>query len=389
MRFQDVMVDEELKRQLAGLVKENRISHAQLFLGQSGNHSFALAVAYAQFLSCENREEWDSCGTCASCQKYDKLSHPDLHLIFPNSTTKDIKKDSDSKQLAREFKQFVFDRNYHIGLEEWLLALGGENKQASINIRDCSNIINENSNRSYEGGYKVYILWMVERLYHSAAPKLLKTLEEPEPKSLFILIAENSDKILSTILSRTQLVKIPRMSNKMIVKGLQKEFGATEAIASDIAEISEGNYLRAKQYFNEQGELKAMLSRFELMMRSAVNLSRKANNAQIQFLEVQEMFGELIGQGRETQKNFFHFAMRMYRNILLLSTNHDTVIRSTSQERTFMERFTPYIHLKNISAILEECNKAIFHIERNGNSPLIFTDFYLNLCKHLTQKSLG
>ena len=384
MRFQYVMVDEELKRRLAGLVKENRISHAQLFLGQAGNHSFALAVAYAQFISCENRGEWDSCGECSSCQKYAKLSHPDLHLIFPNSTTKDIKKDSDSKQLAREFKKFVEEQNYHIGLEDWLLTLGGENKQASINIRDCSNIINENSNRSYEGGYKIYILWMVERLYHSAAPKLLKTLEEPEPKSLFILIAENSDKILSTILSRTQLVKIPRMSNEMIIKGLKEECGATETIASDIAEISEGNYIRAKQYFSEQSELKEMLSRFELMMRSAVNLSRRTNNAQVQFLEVQEMFGELVGQGRETQKNFFYFVTRMCRNILLLSTNHQTVIRATSQERALMEFFKPYIHLKNASAILEECNNAIFHIERNGNSALIFTDFYLNLCKHLT-----
>lgn len=383
MRFQDVMTDNELKRQLAGLVKENRISHAQLFLGQPGNHSFALAVAYAQFISCENRGEWDSCGECPSCQKYAKLSHPDLHLIFPNSTTKDIKKDSDSKQLAREFKNFVFEKNYHIGLEDWLLELGGENKQASINIRDCSNIITENSNRSYEGGYKIYILWMVERLYHSAAPKLLKTLEEPEPKSLFILIAENSDKILSTILSRTQLVKVPRMSNEMIVNGLQKEFGTTETIASDIAEISEGNYIRAKQYFNEQSELKEMLSRFELIMKSAVTLSRKGNNAQIRFLDVQEMFAELVGQGRETQKNFLHFTTRMFRNILLLSAKHDTVIRATSHERTLMESFKPYIHLKNASSILDECNKAIFHIERNGNSALIFTDFYLNLCKHL------
>lgn len=385
MRFQDVMVDDELKRRLAGLVKENRISHAQLFLGQPGNHSFALAVAYAQFLSCENRGEWDSCGECASCQKYEKLSHPDLHLIFPNSTTKDIKKDPDSKQLAREFKQFVTDQKYHIGLEEWLLTLGGENKQASINIRDCTNIINENSNRSYEGGYKVYILWMVERLYHSAAPKLLKTLEEPEPNSLFILIAENSDKILSTILSRTQLVKVPRISNEMIVRRLQNEFGVPETIATDIAEISEGNYIRARQYFNEQGELKEMLSRFELMMKSAVHLSRKANNSQIQFLTVQEMFTELVAQGRETQKNFLYFATRMFRNILLLSSNHQAVICATSQERALMEFFKPYIHLKNASAVLEECNKAIFHIERNGNSSIIFTDLYLNLCKHLVQ----
>ncbi|MEG2070717.1 MAG: DNA polymerase III subunit delta, partial [Bacteroidales bacterium] len=256
MLFKDVLVDQALKQQLINLIKEKRISHAQLFLGQAGSHTFALAVAYAQYLCCENRGENDSCGVCPSCIKFEKLSHPDFHLIFPNCITKSVKKDPDSKQFSQEFKDFVLEHQYHLDIHDWLDHLGGENKQASINIRDCANIINQNSIRSYEGGYKIYILWMVERLYHAAAPKLLKTLEEPENKTLFILIAESSDKILSTILSRTQLIKLPRLSVETIQKQLVSDFNISSDTAHDIAEISEGNYHKAITLYQNNSDMK-------------------------------------------------------------------------------------------------------------------------------------
>lgn len=384
MLFKDVLVDEQLKKRLATLVKENRISHAQLFLGSPGSHSFALAVAYAQYIACENRGEWDSCGVCPSCVKYEKLSHPDLHLIFPNATTKTIKKDPDSKQFANEFRAFVQSNNYYLSLDEWLLELGGENKQASINIRDCANIIGENSNRSYEGGYKIYILWRVERLYHSAAPKLLKTLEEPENKSLFILIAEDSDKILSTILSRTQLVKIPPLSQEMIAEQLQSDFNIETKTAQDIAAISEGNYNSAINYFNDRKELKVMLSRFELLFSSAIALATQRGNNNVQYIEVQAMLSELIAQGRETQKSFISYLIRMFRSLLLMNTQNEKVVKATTDERRLLESFRSHLNLRNASPILDECNKAFYHVERNGNPSLIFTDLYLKLVRHLT-----
>ncbi|MCL2168175.1 MAG: DNA polymerase III subunit delta, partial [Lentimicrobiaceae bacterium] len=154
MLFKNLLVSQELKSQLLKLVKENRISHAQLFLSQAGTHSFALAVAYAQYICCQDRNEDDSCGLCPSCIKFEKLAHPDLHFVFPNCMTKSVKKEPDSKLFAQEFREFVFSKNYHIDIEDWLSELGGENKQASINIRDCSNIIQQNSVQSYEGGFK-------------------------------------------------------------------------------------------------------------------------------------------------------------------------------------------------------------------------------------------
>lgn len=383
MLFKNVLVDENLKRQLISLVKNNRISHAQLFLGQEGCHSFALAVAYAQYICCENPREEDSCGVCPSCVKFEKLSHPDFHLIFPNCITKNVKKDPDSNQFAQEFKDFVYRKNYHISLEEWLKELGGENKQASINIRDCSNIINQNNIRSFEGGHKIYLLWMVERLYHAAAPKLLKTLEEPENKTLFILIAENSDKILATILSRTQLFKIPPVSEENVKKQLMSEFNSPEEVAEDIAAISEGNYIRAIDLFLDKGELDLMLKNFELMFKSIVDYSRTSNYAQVGFLEVQAMFSDLISKGRESQKFFISFILRMVRNILMMHANNDVIVKATENEKRLMTYFKGYITLKNAYPILNECNLAIYHIERNGNSSLIFSDLYLKLAHYL------
>lgn len=384
MLFKNVLVDENLKRQLISLVKNNRISHAQLFLGQEGSHVFALAVAYAQYICCENPKEDDSCGVCPSCVKFSKLSHPDFHLIFPNCITKNVKKDPDSNQFAQEFKDFVFRKSYHISLEEWLKELGGENKQASINIRDCSNIINQNNIRSFEGGYKIYLVWMVERLYHAAAPKLLKTLEEPENKTLFILISENSDKILATILSRTQLIKIPPVSEENVKKQLMAEYNSPEEVAEDIAAISEGNYIRAVDLFLEKGELDLMLNYFELMFRSMIDYSRTPNNyAQIKFLEVQSMFSEIISKGRESQKFFISFILRMVRNILMMHANNDVLVKATETESRLIAYFKSFITLKNAYFILNECNLAIYHIERNGNSALIFSDLYLKIAQHL------
>ena len=270
MLFKDVLVEESLKRQLINLVKENRISHAQLFLGPPGSHKFALAVAYAQYLCCENRGDDDSCGVCPSCVQFSKLSHPDFHLIFPNCVTKKVKKDPDYKQFTSEFIDFILQKDYQIDLNDWNALLGGENKQTFINARDCSNIIAQNSIRSYSGGYKIYLLWMVEKLYPSAAPKLLKTLEEPENKTLFILIAENSDNILPTILSRTQLVKIPVLNKDTIQSQLAKKYNISEEMAADIAEIADGNYINAQKIYQDNGELKEMLRQFHFFMDSSI-----------------------------------------------------------------------------------------------------------------------
>ncbi len=382
MLFKDVLVDDSLKKRLISLVKENRISHAQLFLAQAGSHAFALAVAYAQYICCEHPGEDDSCGTCPSCAKFAKLSHPDVHIIFPNCTTTEVKKDPDFTQFAAKFRQFVFDHNYHIDINDWLMELGGENKQAFINTRDCAYIVNQNSIKSYEGGYKIYILWSADRLYRDAAPKLLKTLEEPENKTLFILITENTEKMLTTILSRTQLVKIPKLKADVIQRQLMKEFDIDEKQAADIATLADGNYNRAMELINDNSDYKEMLDQIQLLLDSMAALSQPMPNKEnVNFLAVRDCFDSIIARGREYQKNFLSTFIRILRAMLMKNSQQEAVSKASNMENGIIDRYAKAFNLKNVSQIFDECNRTMYHIERNGNSSLVFTDWYLKVAE--------
>lgn len=382
MQFKDVLADAALKQKLIDLVRAGRAAHAQFFLAQPGSHALALAVALGQYLCCEHPTETDSCGECPSCKQFAKLSHPDLHLYFPNCTTKSVKKDPDSAQLAPEFKEFVLKNDFHVDIQGWLSELDGENKQATINTRDCSDILHHNNMRSHQDGYKVYILWCVDRLYHLAAPKLLKTLEEPEPNSVFILISEEPDKILNTILSRTQLVKIPRLTDAEIAGKLQQQYPElTEEAAVDIAVLADGNYNKAIHIASENEEQALMLQQFETFFDSVVAFAQRSPLPAVQYEQVQEILNEVIGQGREYQKQFLQLMLRMLRNILMLNSNHPGMLKVTHQEQSVITKYQGKLQLKQISTMTELCNQACYHISRNGNSALIFTDLYFQMAK--------
>lgn len=260
------------------------------------------------------------------------------------------------------------------------MELGGENKQAFINTRDCSYIVNQNSIKSYEGGYKIYILWSADRLYRDAAPKLLKTLEEPENKTLFILITENTDKMLTTILSRTQLVKIPKLKTEVIQQQLTKDFNISEEEAADVAVLADGNYNRAIELINDESEYKETLAQIQLLLSSMHALSQPVpNKSEVNYLEVRDCIDAIISHGREYQKNFLSAFIRILRAMLMKNSHQDAVSKASNTENTIIEHYTKLFNLKNVSQIFDECNKALYHIERNGNSSLVFTDWYLKV----------
>jgi DNA polymerase-3 subunit delta' len=206
-------------------------------------------------------------------------------------------------------------------------------------------------------------------------------LEEPEQNTLFILLTENQDKILPTILSRTQLVKIPPLSSDTIAQQLVTDFGMTPQKAADIAEISEGNYVKAINLHENSNELREMLKKFETLFSSMSALKNYATAQQINYFAVQEVITAIVASGREEQKNFLRFVSRMIRNILMLGSNNENLVKATTEEKKMMHFFTKSITLKNAQLILNECNQALFHIERNGNSTLVFTDFYLKVSR--------
>ncbi len=386
MLFKNVMADEALKRQLVSLVDENRISHAQLFLGKEGTHGFALAIAYAQYLCCEDRHDGDSCGKCHSCVMFEKLQHPDLHLIFPNCTTKGVDKDPDSKKLANVFRNFVFNRNYHIDFNSWGKELDSKNKEISINIRDCANIIQQNSIRAHENGYKIYILWMAEKLHHTAAPKLLKTLEEPENKTLFILLAESSDHILPTILSRTQLVKIPPISDTIIKEHLMVDKNIPEDIATDIATIAEGNYVKALSLSEENNEIHHLLTAYNIFLRSITSYAQNLDLKQVNYIQTQDYILNIKKDGKEACKQFLRYMLRMFRNELLLNLQVKELVKATKEEYDCLDTYKSFFTLKNAQPLLQDCSQALYHIERNCNFSIVITDLYFKIAQHFIKR---
>ena len=382
MQFKDVLVDAAFKQKLVDLAREGRSAHAQFFLAQPGSHALALAVALGQYLCCENPGEHDSCGECPSCKQFAKLSHPDLHLYFPNCTTKSVKKDPESSLFIKEFRDYVLQNDFHVDINGWLNILEGENKQASINSRDCSDILHHNNTQSHQDGCKVYILWCVDRLYHSAAPKLLKTLEEPESNSVFILISEEPDKILNTILSRTQLVKIPRLTDAVLSEKLQQMYpDISPDEASDIAILADGNYNKAMHIVTDNEDQRVLLQQFEVVFDSVTALAQRKPLVSVQYEQAQTALAEVVASGREYQKQYLQLMLRMFRNILMMNSNNSGLLKVTHQEQSVLDKYRGFIHLKQISLMTDLCNEALYHITRNGNSSLIFTDLYFKLVK--------
>jgi len=366
MKFADVIGQDSIRKQLLKTVKNSRVSHAQLFLGQGGIGKLALAIAYAQYINCTNKQEDDSCGVCPSCVKYEKLVHPDLHFIYPTATTEKFEKPK-SKDFVSEWRELVLKNNGYITLTDWYGKIGIERKRAIINARDCNDIIQTLSYKSFEAEYKVMVIWMVEKLFHSAAPKLLKIFEEPPDKTLFILVAENQESILKTILSRAQLIKIPPIQDDDLSAVLRDQ-GYNLAIINDVVRVSRGNYLEAKSLIENQEEKSANHKWFIEWMRVCWKGEVKA---------MMTFISGFVRNSRDVQKNMLVYALRMMREAFLVNIDNQELVRLNTMEEEFVNNFNKFVNSKNIKLIDEEINKSIFHIERNANSSVLFLDMSL------------
>ncbi|MCD6113545.1 MAG: DNA polymerase III subunit delta [Bacteroidales bacterium] len=377
MQFKDIIGQEEIKKRLIKTVKDNRISHAQLFLGPEGNEKLALAIAYAQYINCTNKQDNDSCGECPSCKKYNKLIHPDLHFIYPVANTKEIKK-ATSIDFLPKWRNFLIKNKYHITLNEWLKEIGIEKKQGIIKTEDCNNIIKTLSYKSFEAEYKVMIIWMAEKLYHSAAPKILKILEEPPEKTLFILISEDQEQIISTIISRTQLIKIPKIKDEDIYKAIKDNFDLREKDISRIINLSGGNYKEALRLIEQSPDERYNIDNFIEWMR----LCYKSD-----FFEINKFVIRISKIGREKQKNFLINSLKFLRLCLIYNYDKDkNKLKFEGDDLTFIRNFSPFINSSNILQITDECDKAVYYIERNANPSILFMDLSIKLIYLLKKK---
>ncbi len=372
MQFRDIVGHRELKAHLIRTVKENRVSHTQLFLGPEGSGSLALAIAYGQYVSCTARLNDDSCGECPSCRKYGRLIHPDLHFSYP--FFRGGEKEDALPDLEQWRDQVL--TNPYFNLDEWRERLNAQNKQPNINKAECMNILQRLSLKPFESEYKVMIVWLPEYLKQEGN-RLLKTFEEPADKTLIILVAENQEQLLNTIISRTQLVKIPALSQEEIRDYLLNAYNVSEDKAAQAAYLGEGSLQTALIFMREDENDKFKM--FSEWMR--ITFADKGGPI-ISFAD------EISKIGRESQKNLLRYGISIIRECILVICGAKDLVYLPQTELDFVTNFSRQLDLAKAEALVNELEKAHYHIERNANPKILFLDVSLQFVKILKFNTL-
>jgi DNA polymerase-3 subunit delta' len=361
MLFKNIVGQDAVKQRLIHSVKENRISHAQLFLGPEGSGSLALALAYAQYIYCINKQETDSCGTCPACQKIQKLVHPDLHLVFPIALSKDVRVSDD---LVADFREAVIADPY-LSLQAWFDNLGAENKQPVIPVDESASILRKLSLTTFEGGYKTMVIWLPEKMNVAAANKLLKILEEPPDKTLFLLVTENEDQLLRTIVSRTQLIGILKLSDMEISEILQTQQGLSAEEAVKLSFLADGNYAKARKMLSENEQAALYLKLFQTWMRACLKFDA---------VKVIDVIEDIAPLKREKHKEFLRYSLGILRECIVMNYADESLVRLQGEELEFVRKFARFIHAGNCERFIEEFNRAAASIERNAAPKMLFMD---------------
>lgn len=378
MLFRDIIGQETVKQQLRLSVQEGRVPHAQLLTGPVGVGKLQLAIAYAQYLNCEHRTGTDACGCCPTCIQYQKLQHPDLHFAFPiaKSDKGDVCDD-----FVGDFRTLILEEGY-FNLDDWYRSIGVETKQGMIYEKESSEIMRKLSLKAFGAGYKVMIIWQPEKMNAICSNKLLKLLEEPPEKTVFLLVSENPELLLTTILSRVQQIRVPRLDNEDIVEALRKK-GVEQQRAQDYARIANGSYLAALKMVREQDDTNQYLADFIALMRDSYTVG-VLSDKQKKFDSLQrlrkwslEMSDSKVG--RERQKSFLQYAQRQVRENFIRNMQCPELNYQTEEERVFSDRFFPFIHEGNVEAIVEQLSLAEQQIQQNGNAKMIFFDLCLQM----------
>lgn len=376
MRFCDIIGQEGVKSQLCKAVREGRIAHAQLFTGISGVGKFGLALAYAQYIACPNRTDEDSCGVCPSCLQYQNMQHPDLHFAFP------IVKGDDGDvcdEFVDKFRDLVREQIY-FDLEDWYRVMGVETKQGMIYEKESSEMLRKLSLKSYGDGYKVMVIWQPEKMNAICSNKLLKLLEEPPAKTLFLLVTEHPELLLSTVLSRVQEVRVPRLSEETIGSALCKQYpwlGENEA--KSVAHMANGSYLTALRVMNESEENQDYFDDFVALMRNAWLVGQKKDYGALLKLRQWSLDMADSKVGRERQKAFLQYAQRQIRENYIYNFGQMEMNYQTEKEKAFSVKFAPFIHSGNVEKMMLELGKAEAQIAQNGNAKIIFFDLCLQM----------
>lgn len=387
MKFSDLVGAQEIKNHLVHSVVEGRISHAQLFSCQEGGIGLPLAVAFASYIHCESPVADDSCGTCASCVKYRKLVHPDLHFSYP------VVKHPDSKEKSPKSSDFVnqwrktFIDNPYMNLSQWYEALGVDNKQGFMSVEESADIIRKLSLKSFESQYKIIIIWMPEKMRVDASNKLLKIIEEPPENTLFLLVTENREQLLSTILSRTQLIKVPKLSVQEVADALVKFHQKDPVSARRIANLVDGKFNLAVVLASDKAQDSRIENDFINWMRLCYSPFHDKGGKN-SWSDLNNWIDQTAKAGREYLKNFLIFCLDAARESLLVNHGDSTLVRFDDEVIPNFSKFTKFIHAGNIEEISILLNKAHYAIERNANPKILLLDLSFKMNRLLNQPVL-
>lgn len=382
MRFADIIGHEALKEHLVRGVDSGRISHAQLFTGIAGAGTLPLAVAYAQYIHCRNRQNGDSCGLCPSCQQIAALAHPDLHFVFP--VNKQGKKSgevvlSSAREFADKWREIFSSSGGYFNAQQWFESLNlGKTLKGMITAKEAEEIIRRLGFKSFESEYKTMIIWLPETMNEEAANKLLKILEEPWDKTVFILVTEHSDRLLKTITSRTQEVNIPRLTAEDLLPiVLQSE--TDSAKAQSIARLACGDVIELRRLLGQADDSlrRENFEAFCAVMRLSYNNKH---------LELMNWADDVAALSREHQRGMLLDFSRLLREAFMIHAGLAEVSYLWGEEAAFCKKFAPFIDEKNIEPILEQIESALRQINQNGNPRIVFTHFALAVSKHINSR---
>ena len=346
------------------MLQDGRVPHALMFTGPEGSGNLPTAMAFIQYLFCENKQPEDACGNCPSCLKTGKLIHPDLHLVFPIPISKSVRTSND---LLPEFRNMFLETPY-LTIQDWFGSLDAENKQPLIPADEANDILKKLSYTSYEGGYKIMVIWQPEKMNASSANKLLKILEEPPEQTLFLLVCNHPDQLLSTIISRVQQITFQRIEIEDIVKGLVNEFDCQVPHAKQVALLSDGSYRDAQLLLQHLDGGTAYLQKFRTFMLIALKFDA---------IKAVSWIDENARTGREQQKQFLQYGLEIFRDCLMFNFGSTDLVRHSGEEKEFIVKFSRFIHQRNYERLLEEFNSAFYHVERNANPKILFMDLVM------------
>jgi len=370
MQFKDIIGQRSTKELFIQLALEHRVPHAMLLIGPPGNGKLGIALAFAQYLNCKAKTENDSCGVCSSCLKYRKLIHPDLHFTIPVIKTSSITKPTSSDYLVKWREYFL--ANPYPQYEKWNQVIAEENKQGMIYVDEASDIIQKLHKKSYEADYKVSLIWLPELMNPTCANKILKILEEPPANTIFILVTEEEQRLLGTIRSRCQTIRLPKIGESDLAEALSAHPALGENHPGLIARMARGNFVLAEELLKEDEVRRYNHRQYTSLMRSGYG-----RNLQ----ELLSWSDEISAIGRIRQLSFLRYCTEFTRENFMSNFKQPDIVTLDEEEEKFAKKFSPFIHERNVLHLFTEFERSLKDIASNGNAKAVFTDMALKVSK--------